>query len=67
MINVILVDDHRMVVEGLRLLLQEFPDVTVVGCANDGAEGAQLAIALAPDVVLMDLSMPCLLYTSRCV
>ena len=58
MINVILVDDHRMVVEGLRLLLQEFPDVTVVGCANDGAEGAQLAIALAPDVVLMDLSVP---------
>ena len=58
MIDVVLVDDHRVVVEGLKLLLQAFPDVTVVGAATDGAQGADLAISLAPDVVLMDLSMP---------
>jgi DNA-binding NarL/FixJ family response regulator len=57
-ISVVLVDDHRVVVEGLKLLLEEFPDVTVVGSATDGAEGADVAIRLAPDVVLMDLSMP---------
>lgn len=58
MIEVVLVDDHRVVVEGLKLLLQAFPDVNVVGAATDGAEGADLAISLTPDVVLMDLSMP---------
>lgn len=58
MISVVLVDDHRVVVEGLKLLLGAFPDVTVVGSAGDGGEGADLAISLAPDVVLMDLSMP---------
>jgi len=58
MIEVILVDDHRVVVEGLTLLLDAFPDVQVVGSATDGGEGAALAISLAPDVVLMDLSMP---------
>lgn len=58
MITVVLIDDHRVVVEGLKLLLQALPEVTVVGSANDGGEGADLVIALAPDVVLMDLSMP---------
>ncbi len=58
MITVVLVDDHRVVVEGLKLLLEAFDDVTVVGCASDGTQGAELAISLAPDVVLMDLSMP---------
>jgi DNA-binding NarL/FixJ family response regulator len=58
MINVVLVDDHRVVVEGLKLLLDAFADVTVVGSANDGGQGADLVISLGPDVVLMDLSMP---------
>jgi DNA-binding NarL/FixJ family response regulator len=58
MITVVLVDDHRVVVEGLKLLLDAFDDVTVVGSANDGDAGAELVISLAPDVVLMDLSMP---------
>ncbi len=58
MIEVILVDDHRVVVEGLTLLLDAFPDVKVVGSATNGGEGAELAISRAPDVVLMDLSMP---------
>ncbi len=58
MIRVVLVDDHRVVVEGLKLLLQAYPDVTVVGSASNGGEGADLVIEVAPDVVLMDLSMP---------
>lgn len=58
MIDIVLVDDHRVVVEGLKLLIQAFPDVTVVGSANDGAEGVDVVLALTPDVVLMDLSMP---------
>jgi DNA-binding NarL/FixJ family response regulator len=58
MIDIVLVDDHRVVVEGLKLLIQAFPDVRVVGSANDGAEGVEVVLALTPDVVLMDLSMP---------
>ncbi len=58
MISVLVVDDHEVVVQGLRLLLGELDDVTVVGSANDGATGVALAEELRPDVVLMDLSMP---------
>lgn len=58
MISVVLVDDHRVVVEGLRLLLDAYSDIDVVGEASDGSAGAQLAAKLDPDVVLMDLVMP---------
>ena len=58
MISVVLVDDHRVVVEGLKLLLEAFDDVSVTGSATDGRTGAELAIGLALGVVLMDLSMP---------
>ncbi|MCH9720263.1 MAG: response regulator transcription factor [Actinomycetia bacterium] len=58
MISVVLVDDHRVVVEGLRLLLDAYSDIEVIGEASDGATGAQLATELEPDVVLMDLAMP---------
>ena len=58
MISVVVVDDHEVVVQGLRLLLTEQDDIEVVGSAHDGAEGARLVQELRPDVVLMDLSMP---------
>ena len=58
MITVVLVDDHEVVVQGLRLLLGELSDVEVVGSANDGDAGIRLVQELRPDVVLMDLSMP---------
>lgn len=58
MISVVLVDDHRVVIEGLKLMLEARADVEVVGVAADGTEGVALALELQPDVVLMDLSMP---------
>jgi DNA-binding NarL/FixJ family response regulator len=59
-ISVLLVDDHAIVREGLRLILQTFDEVEVVGEAADGAQAVREAQRLRPDVVLMDLSMPVL-------
>lgn len=58
MIRVLVVDDHAVVRDGLQFLLERFESVTCVGAAADGAEAVHLAATLAPDVVLMDLSMP---------
>ena len=58
MTNVLLVDDHQLVREGLAGLLAATSDLHVVGQAGDGQEAAEMAAALQPDVVLMDLSMP---------
>lgn len=52
------VDDQRMVRDGLVLLLDLLPDLTVVGTANDGVQALDLIAELQPDVVLMDLHMP---------
>lgn len=58
MIRALVVDDHAVVREGLELLLGRFDGVDCVGTAADGAEAVAMAADLAPDVVLMDLSMP---------
>jgi DNA-binding NarL/FixJ family response regulator len=58
MIKVFLADDHALVREGLHRLLQDYPDLQVVGEASDGQETLRLARQLQPDVILMDLSMP---------
>lgn len=57
-ISVLIVDDHAIVRQGLRLLLDAQPEINVVGEAADGAMGVQMARTLKPDVILMDLLMP---------
>ena len=56
-IRVLLVDDHLMFREGLRTLLQSYPDIDVVEEAKDGAEALVKASAVQPAVVVMDISM----------
>jgi DNA-binding NarL/FixJ family response regulator len=56
--TVMLVDDHPVVREGLRGMIDAEPDLTVVGEAGSGAEAIALAESLRPDVILMDLRMP---------
>lgn len=57
-IRVLLVDDHRVVRQGLRMFLNLDPELEVVGEAANGSEGVRLAHELQPDVILMDLLMP---------
>lgn len=57
-IRVILVDDHGVLRAGLRALLNAEPDIEVVGEAADGTEALRQAETLAPDIVVLDLTMP---------
>ena len=57
-IRLLLVDDHAVVRQGLRMFLGLDPDFEIVGEANNGARALELARQLQPDVVLMDLLMP---------
>lgn len=58
MISVLLVDDHPVVIEGLRKLLDTAGDIEVTGSANDAASAITQARALRPQVILLDLRMP---------
>ena len=57
-IRVLLIEDHKIVREGTRQLLERVSDFAVVGEAADGAEGVRLADALRPDVIVMDVRLP---------
>jgi DNA-binding NarL/FixJ family response regulator len=57
-IRILLADDHAVLRAGLKLLLDEQPDMQVVGEAADGAEVLALSEALRPDIILLDLTMP---------
>jgi two-component system, NarL family, response regulator len=57
-IKVLLVDDHPVVRVGLERILEQCPDITVVGAAETGREALEMVGPLAPDVVLLDLSLP---------
>jgi two-component system NarL family response regulator len=59
-INVLLVDDHPMVRDGVMSCLAFYEDVNVVGTAKDGLEAIAMAEQLVPDVIMMDISMPAL-------
>ncbi|HEU4683234.1 MAG TPA: PAS domain S-box protein [Nitrospira sp.] len=57
-IRVLLVDDHAMVREGLRTLLNAYPEIEVVGEAGNGEDAIEVTRHLLPDVVVMDVNMP---------
>lgn len=57
-IRVLIADDHAVVREGLRTLINTEPGMTVAGEAEDGDEAVQKSLALEPDVILLDMVMP---------
>lgn len=59
-IRILLADDHNVMRDGLRLLLERQPDMTVVAEASEGREAVQLSEQHRPDVVVMDVAMPVL-------
>ena len=59
-VRILLADDHTILRDGIRALLEDEPDMLVVGEAEDGRTAVKLACQLKPDVVLMDIAMPLL-------
>ena len=57
-ISVLLVDDHSLVRRGFRRMLEDAPDILVVGEASDGAEAIRLAQELRPRLIIMDCALP---------
>ncbi|MHB8068437.1 MAG: response regulator [Desulfobaccales bacterium] len=57
-IKIILADDHKIVRQGLRTMLEKEPDIEVMGEADDGRMAVRLARELSPQVVIMDVGMP---------
>lgn len=58
MITVVVADDHTVLRDGLRYLLEAQGDIQIVGMAANGQEAVEQAIQYCPDVVVMDISMP---------
>ena len=57
-INVLIADDHALVRQGLKQIIELEPDIKVIGLAADGEEAVLKTQQLSPDVVLLDISMP---------
>jgi DNA-binding NarL/FixJ family response regulator len=58
MITVLLADDHTVLLDGLRYLLEAQKDIMIIGTASNGQEAVDQALMSCPDVVIMDISMP---------
>ena len=58
MTTILLADDHTVLSDGLRILIESQADTRVIAVATDGRQAVQLAQELSPDLVLMDVSMP---------
>ena len=58
MIKIMIVDDQEIVRTGLRLILQDFEEITSISEASTGEEAVQLSRTLLPDVVILDISLP---------
>ena len=58
MIRVLIADDHALVREGIRYVLDQDPEITVVAEASNGHEAVELALQHSPDVVVLDINMP---------
>lgn len=58
MISILLVDDHALVREGTHALLQQDPNLQVIGEGRDGLQAIELCESLTPDLVIMDVNMP---------
>jgi two-component system, NarL family, response regulator NreC len=57
-LKVLIADDHGVVRKGLRLLLEQYPELTVIGEAANGRDAVAMAASLAPQVIVMDVAMP---------
>src|SRR6202167_5518559 len=57
-ITVLLVDDHSLVRHGFRRMLEDEPGISVVGEASDGFDAVESAVALRPQVIVMDFALP---------
>ena len=57
-IKIVIVDDHQMFIDGIKVLVQSMPNIEVVGEANNGIELIDVLHNVLPDVILMDMSMP---------
>jgi len=58
MVSIVIIEDHTLVREGLKALLEDRPDVKIVGEASDGKQGLKLAERHRPDLVLLDMVLP---------
>lgn len=56
--KILIADDHRVVIEGIKSALREYPEFEVVGEAGDGLQSVESARSLVPEIVIMDISMP---------
>lgn len=58
MIKVVIADDHQLVLDGLRSILEQGPEIKVISTANNGADLLRQLAFIKPDIVLMDIDMP---------